>query len=52
MHGLLFKDTHFVVKDPPKPNKHLLNKPELYFILFLTIKYLRMFNMSDLSIAS
>ena len=28
----------------------MFNKPEHYFILFFVIKYLRMFNMSDLSI--
>ena len=47
IHGLFFKDTYFVAKGPLKLNygKHLLNKPEHYFELFLTIKYLRVFNM-------
>ena len=31
-------------------NKHLFNNAEHYFLLFLVIKYLRMFNMSDLLI--
>ena len=33
------------------PNIHLFNKPEHYSVLFVLIKYLRMFNMLDLSIA-
>ena len=55
IYGLVFNDTHLVAKDPLKLtnaiNKHFFNKPECYFTLFLTIKYLRMFNLSDLSIA-
>ena len=48
-----FNETHFVAKEQLKLSntiKHLFNKAEHYFILFLVIKYLWMFNMSDLSI--
>ena len=56
MHGLSFKDTHFVAKDSLKLNNtinmfiNLFNKAEHYFILFLVTKYLWMLNISDLSI--
>ena len=52
--GYWFNDTHLVAKDSLKLNnakKYFFNKSEHYFLLFLTIKYLWMFYMSDLSAA-
>ena len=46
MHGLSFKDRHFVAKELLK----LSNTAEHYFRLLLIFKFLWMFNISDLSI--
>ena len=54
MYGSLLKYTCLVAKDTLKLNnivKQLFNNPEHLFILFLTIKYLCMLDMSGLSIA-
>ena len=63
MHCWLLKDIHFTwswlstmldkhLLKRTNPVNNLINKLEHYFVFFLIIKYLWMFSMSDLLIAS